>query len=117
MRALKLCEPRDLRVLDEPMPRPRSGEVLLRIRSVTICRSDLHWYEYGRIGDTISHEPLVLGHEFCGEVVQVPPGVEGLRPGDLVAVDPAVSCGRCRYCCFDAFEAYYPSRKQGLKEL
>ncbi len=98
MRALRLCEPRDLRVLDEPMPRPRSGEVLLRIRSVTICRSDLHWYEYGRIGDTISHEPLVLGHEFCGEVVQVPPGVEGIGPGDLVAVDPAVSCGRCRYC-------------------
>ena len=98
MKSLKLYGPRDLRVTEEPMPRPQPGEVLLRIRSVTICHSDLHWYEYGRIGNTVSDKAHVLGHEFCGEVVEVTPGVETVKPGDLVAVDPAVSCGHCRYC-------------------
>jgi len=123
MRALKLHGQHDLRIANEPMPRPQSGEVLLRIRSVTICRSDLHWYEYGRIGDTISEKPLILGHEFCGEVVQMPPGLEGIRPGDLVAVDPAVSCGRCRYCregnpnlCANLLFAGIPPMDGGLQE-
>jgi len=98
MKALKMYGPHDLRVAEEPMPRLEAGHVLLRIRSVTVCHSDLHWYEYGRIGDTVSDKPLVLGHEFCGEVVEVAPGVERVERGDLVAADPAISCGHCRYC-------------------
>jgi len=98
MRALKLYGPHDLRLTEQAMPQPQPGEVLLRVRSVTVCRSDLHWYEYGRIGDTVSDAPFVLGHEFCGEVVAVTPGVDRVKQGDLVAVDPAMSCGHCRYC-------------------
>ena len=98
MKALRLYGPRDLRLVEEPAPRPEPGEVLVRVRSVTICHSDIHYYRDGRIGDTVSEEPLILGHEFCGEVLEVTPGVEGLKPGDLVAAEPAISCGHCRFC-------------------
>lgn len=98
MKALKLHAPRDLRLSDVPVPEPRPGEVLLRVLAVTICHSDIHYYRDGHIGDTVSQEPLVLGHEFSAEVVRVTPGIEGIAPGDLVAVEPAVSCGHCRYC-------------------
>jgi len=123
MRALKLYGPRDLRIAEEPMPQPRAGQVLLRVRSVTICHSDLHWYEYGRIGDTVSDQPLVLGHEFCGQVVEVAQGVGAVKPGDLVAVDPATSCGHCRYCregnpnlCLNLLFAGIPPTDGALQE-
>lgn len=98
MKALRLFAPRDLRLVEAPIPEPAAGEVLLRVRAVTICHSDIHYYRDGHIGDTYSEEPLVLGHEFAGEVVHVTAGIEGLKPGDLVAVEPAVNCGHCRYC-------------------
>jgi len=98
MRALRLYGPQDLRVVEEPAPVPQPGEALIRVRSVTVCHSDIHYYKYGRIGDTVSEEPLVLGHEFSGEVLETTPGLEGVSVGDLVAVEPAVSCGVCRYC-------------------
>ena len=98
MRALRLFGPRDLRIVEEPRPHPGAGEVGLRIRAVTVCHSDIHYYKFGRIGDTVSAVPLVLGHEFCGEVVELGDGVDNVAVGDLVAVEPAVSCGTCRYC-------------------
>ena len=98
MRALRLYGPRDLRVVEEPQPHPGLGQASLRVRAVTVCHSDIHYYRYGRIGDTVSDVPLVLGHEFCGEVAEIGEGVTHLRAGDLVAVEPAVSCGTCRYC-------------------
>jgi L-iditol 2-dehydrogenase len=123
MKALRLYGPHDLRLVEEPAPRPQKDEVLLRVRSVTICHSDIHYYRDGRIGDTVSQEPLVLGHEFCAEVVEVPAGVEGLQVGGLVAVEPAISCGRCRYCregnpnlCAHLLFAGTPPLDGGLRE-
>ncbi|HHX63572.1 MAG TPA: alcohol dehydrogenase catalytic domain-containing protein [Chloroflexi bacterium] len=98
MQSLRLFGPRDLRVVEEPVPQPAPGEALLRVRSVTVCHSDVHYYRDARIGNTVSDVPLVLGHEFAAEVVEVTPEVTHVRPGDLVAVQPAVSCGHCRYC-------------------
>ncbi|MBN1401560.1 MAG: alcohol dehydrogenase catalytic domain-containing protein [Anaerolineae bacterium] len=98
MRALRLHGPHDLRLVEEPIPQPQIGQALVRVRSVTICHSDIHYYNEGRIGDTVSDTPLVLGHEFAGEVVEVTQGVTHVKPGDLVAVEPAISCGECRYC-------------------
>ncbi len=98
MRSLRLFGPRDLRLVQEPIPTPAAGEALVKVQVVTICHSDIHYYNEGRIGDTVSEVPLVLGHEFAGEVVSLPPGTAGVAPGDRVAVQPAVSCGHCRYC-------------------
>ena len=104
MRSIRLYGPRDLRPDDIPDPGPPGeGEVLLRVRSVGICGSDLHTYCDGRIGETDVKSPLVLGHEFSGVVERVGPGAldgggELLDEGMRVAVDPAQPCTRCEMC-------------------
>lgn len=98
MRSVRLYGPRDLRLVEEAIPERKPGEALVRVHSVTVCHSDIHYYRYGRIGDSTANVPLVLGHEFSGEVVEAPAESGGVKVGDLVAIEPAVSCGRCRYC-------------------
>jgi len=92
MKAVRLHAARDLRVHDEPVPAPSSGEVLLRVKAVGVCGSDLHWYNEAGIGDARLHHPLVLGHEFAGVIAT------GSRAGMRVAVDPALPCGQCEWC-------------------
>lgn len=123
MKSLRLYGPRDLRLVEEPVPHPGPGQALIRVCSVTICHSDIHYYNYGRIGDTVSEEPLILGHEFCGEVIEISSGVDQVKPGDLVAVEPAVSCGKCRYCregnpnlCVDLIFSGTPPLDGALRE-
>jgi L-iditol 2-dehydrogenase len=99
MRAARLIAPRKIAVRRAPRPVPGRGEALVRVRAVGICRSDLHYYQHGRIGDqVIRRYPQTLGHEPAGEVVAVAPGVTAVRPGDRVAVEPAVPCGLCPVC-------------------
>jgi len=92
---------RDLRVERAPVPTPGPGEVLLKIASVGTCGSDVHYYLEGGIGDAIVKEPITMGHEFSAWIAGFGPGVEGahgLRLGQLVAVEPAISCGVCEFC-------------------
>ena len=81
-----------------PTPVPGPGEVLVEIRAVGVCGSDVHWYRDGRIGSTRVEEPLVLGHEASGIIVAVGSDVPGGRVGTRVALEPGVPCGRCRQC-------------------
>ena len=67
----------------------------MRIRAVGVCGSDLHGF-LGKSKKRIP--PLVLGHEFCGEVAEVGSRVVGFQPGDPVVVYPLIACGQCRYC-------------------
>jgi L-iditol 2-dehydrogenase len=104
MKAVRLNGARDLRLenVSEP-PTPKYGEVLVRVRAVGICGSDLHMYTDGRIGDTVYDDPLVLGHEFMGEVVALGEhALDGnhqpLVVGQRVAVDPACPCWHCELC-------------------
>jgi len=83
---------------DEPVPQPAPGEVRLKIASVGICASDLHYYRDGRIGSTVVTEPLVLGHEASAVVDALGDGVTGLGVGDRVAIEPTKPCGKCEYC-------------------
>ena len=88
MRAARIHGARDVRLHDEPRPPAGPGEALVRVEAVGICGSDLHWYEEGGIGGTTVTRPLVPGHEFAGRT----------EDGRLVAVDPAIYCGRCLLC-------------------
>jgi L-iditol 2-dehydrogenase len=88
----RLHAARDIRVNEEARPTNRPGEVLLRVTSVGLCGSDLHWYTDGAIGETRLDRPLVLGHEI-GAIIE-----EGPRRGTRVAVDPADPCGDCAIC-------------------
>lgn len=73
-------------------------DVLLKIISVGICGSDLHYFLNGRIGDQIIDYPFTPGHECAAVVEKTGPKVTRVKPGNRVAVDPAVSCGRCDQC-------------------
>lgn len=87
-----------LQEIDAPAP-PGTGEVLLRVRSVGVCGTDLHIDEwtpgYHFMAPSL---PVTLGHEFSGEVAAIGPDVEGLLVGQLVTVRPSVVCGRCEAC-------------------
>jgi len=98
MRASRLHDIRDLRLEDLPRPVPGCGEVLLKVASVGVCGSDVHYYLEGCIGEQIVKAPIIMGHEFSAWVVGLGKGVEGLTVGQLVAVDPAVHCGSCEFC-------------------
>ncbi|MBI5670868.1 MAG: alcohol dehydrogenase catalytic domain-containing protein [Chloroflexi bacterium] len=97
MKATFFHAPRDIRLADVPDAEPGPGQVLLDVTAVGICGSDLHTYLYGNIGGVAAEQPLTLGHEAGGVVVAVGPGVQ-LRPGQRVAIDPAVHCGECERC-------------------
>jgi L-iditol 2-dehydrogenase len=82
---------------DEPrLVRP--DDVLLRVSSVGVCGSDMHYYRTGRIGDQVVEFPFVVGHELSATVQRTGPDARGLAPGDRVAVDPLIYCGRCDQC-------------------
>jgi L-iditol 2-dehydrogenase len=106
MKAARLHSARDVRFEEVPPahpPGPGPGQALIRVQSVGLCGSDLHYYRDGRIGPSLAGEPLVLGHEFAGEIVALGPDAHGpqglrLREGLAVAVDPARACGSCEPC-------------------
>jgi L-iditol 2-dehydrogenase len=98
MRAALLHGIRDLRFEALPRPTPGPGEVLLKVATVGTCGSDVHYYVKGRIGDQVVSDPIIMGHEFSAWVVEPGEGVDGLQVGQLVAVEPAISCGKCESC-------------------
>ena len=98
MRVAVLTEPGEFAIEERPRPEPAADEVLVRIREVGICGSDVHYYEHGRIGEHVVEDPLVLGHESAGEVAAVGADVSGLAAGDRVAIEPGVPCRRCDHC-------------------
>jgi len=99
MKAVYLHAPHDLRLHEEPIPRlAEPDHVLLRVAAVGICGSDCHFYERGKIGRFVVKEPLILGHELAGTVVEIGPQVQGLKAGDRVAVEPGIPCRRCPRC-------------------
>jgi len=82
-----------------PTPNPAGPhDVLLRIDAVGVCGSDIHYYTQGKIGAQVEAFPMILGHEFAATVMEVGAEVKNLHPGQRVAVDPLVACGKCDQC-------------------
>jgi L-iditol 2-dehydrogenase len=113
MKTIRLHGVGDLRTHDEPIPVPGAGEKLVRVKSVGVCGSDLHWFSGCGIGDAKLERPLVLGHEFAGE----------LEDGQRVAVDPAIPCGHCEPCqhghpnlCLSIIFAGYATQDGSMRE-
>lgn len=93
-----LYAPHDIRLEERPQPQPGPKEVLVAIKAVGVCGSDVHYYEHGRIGSFIVNKPLILGHESAGVIVAVGEGVSQERIGQRVTIEPGVPCRVCREC-------------------
>ncbi|MBP8304246.1 MAG: alcohol dehydrogenase catalytic domain-containing protein [Phycisphaerae bacterium] len=99
MRAAVLTALGRIEVQERPMPVLQSEtDVLLRVRRVGVCGSDVHYYETGRIGPSAVHFPFIVGHECAAVVEALGPKVDRVKVGDRVAVDPAICCHGCDQC-------------------
>lgn len=95
MKALVYTAPRRLELQDLPEPPVKPNECRVRVRAAGVCGSDLDGF-LGRSKKRVP--PLVLGHEFSGEIVEIGREISDFRVGDSVAVYPLVTCGQCIYC-------------------
>lgn len=94
MKAIRYYGPRNLELLDIPVPSPGPGEVLVKIAYCGICGTDIHAYQMEGIFDW----ELIPGHEPVGIVAEVGAGVDCVKPGDRVAIGPPGDCGACYSC-------------------
>jgi threonine 3-dehydrogenase len=83
---------------DVPMPEPGDGDVLIRVHKTSICGTDLHIRNWDAWAQATVPVPMVVGHEFTGEIAAVGTGVAGLEVGQRVAGEGHVTCGHCRNC-------------------
>lgn len=87
-----------IRIENQPSPELKPGMVILRVRRAGICGSDLHYFEHGYCAAFVPTRPFILGHEFAAEVAALGDGVESVKVGTRVTVNPARACGFCEYC-------------------
>ena len=88
-----------IEIADKPIPELKnSDDVLIRIKSVGVCGSDIHYYSTGNIGSQVVQFPFTLGHEGSGVIEKTGNAVKKMKPGDRVAIDPAMPCFKCDQC-------------------
>jgi len=93
MKAAVFHGPYSIAVEDVPVPEPKPGQVLVRVRDCGICGSDVAAYKTGMYEDG-----LIIGHEFAGEIAEVGEGVRGWQVGDRVTCNDVIPCGSCWFC-------------------
>ena len=99
MKALVKAEPGPgLTLRDVPEPEIGINDVLIRVRRTGICGTDLHIYEWDDWARRTIPVPMVVGHEFVGEILEIGSNVSDFRAGDIVSGEGHVVCGRCRNC-------------------
>ena len=102
MRAMVLTGIRMMEMQDYPMPEIiNDTDVLIKMKVVGVCGSDIHYYSSGKIGSQIVQYPFPVGHEGAGEVIEVGSRVTRVKPGDRIAIEPAMPCGECDQCKAD----------------
>ena len=99
MITMSLTGIRKIEQLERPIPTLKNqADVLIRIKTVGVCGSDIHYFTEGRIGTQVVKFPFTIGHECSGVVEKTGSLVNHVKPGDLVAVDPSIHCGTCDQC-------------------
>ncbi|HEX3000260.1 MAG TPA: alcohol dehydrogenase catalytic domain-containing protein [Armatimonadota bacterium] len=102
MKAMRLTGIRQMEMMDVPQPELQADtDVLIRMKTVGVCGSDVHYYVDGKIGSQVVQYPFTVGHEGSGVVEKVGPAVTRVRPGDRIAIEPAMPCWQCDQCLAD----------------
>jgi L-iditol 2-dehydrogenase len=99
VKAVVLTGIRRLELHEVPKPPlKKPNDILLKIASVGICGSDIHYYREGRIGDQVIQYPFTIGHECTAVVEAIGSAVKELKPGNRVVIEPQIACGCCSQC-------------------
>lgn len=98
MKAAVLNKPGEIKIKELPEPEIKENEVLIRVKAVGVCGSDVHYYQTGGAGEYRVTSPIILGHEAAGEVMKVGQKVKKIKKGDKVAIEPGVPCLKCDFC-------------------
>lgn len=99
MRAMMLTGIREMEMRDIPEPRLNNpDDVKIKMSVVGICGSDIHYYTQGQIGSQKVQYPFTVGHEGAGVVAEVGKSVSRVKPGDAIAIEPAMPCWKCDQC-------------------
>ncbi|CAI5452825.1 unnamed protein product [Caenorhabditis angaria] len=96
--AAVLHKTNDLRIEEVPIPTPKPNQVQIKVHTVGICGSDVHYWTHGEIGPFVVKKPMIVGHETSGTVSQVGSEVTHLKVGDRVALEPGLPCKDCDIC-------------------
>jgi L-iditol 2-dehydrogenase len=99
MKAMVLTGIRQMEMQEIPTPKiTNDNGVLIKMKVVGVCGSDVHYYSLGKIGNQVVQYPYPVGHEGAGEVVEVGASVTKVKPGDRIAIEPAMPCWECDQC-------------------
>jgi len=99
MRAMVLTGIRQMEMQDVKMPViMKETDVLIKMKVVGVCGSDVHYYTSGKIGSQVVQYPFPVGHEGAGEVMEIGTKVTMVKRGDRIAIEPAMPCGECDQC-------------------
>lgn len=103
-RVCRLYGKKDIRIESQPISSPGPDQVLVSVEAGGICGSDLHYYQDGGFGPIRVTEPIILGHEVAGIILETGTNVQGLAAGDHVALNPSHPCENCTYCDTGMFQ-------------
>ncbi|MBR9998602.1 MAG: alcohol dehydrogenase catalytic domain-containing protein [Cyclobacteriaceae bacterium] len=99
MKAMVLTGIKQMEMREWPDPAIKNDhDVKIKLKRVGVCGSDIHYYRTGKIGSQVVEFPFPVGHESGGVVVEVGRSVTKVKPGDRIAIEPAISCGECDQC-------------------
>ena len=88
-----------IEVKEVPIPKISSNEVLVKVKKAAICGTDIHLYNWSNWCENVkAKNPMIIGHEFCGEVIEVGSNVTLVKVGDLIAGETHIPCGKCKLC-------------------
>lgn len=99
MKAMKLTGIRQMEMMEVPTPSIlKDHDVLIRMKRLGVCGSDIHYYVSGKVGSQVVQYPFTVGHEGAGQVEAVGKEVTSVKPGDRIAIEPAMPCWKCDQC-------------------
>ncbi|MDA3822388.1 MAG: alcohol dehydrogenase catalytic domain-containing protein [Bacteroidales bacterium] len=99
MKSMMLTGIREMEMKEVPDPMlVNDTDVLIKMKVLGVCGSDVHYYKSGKIGSQVVKYPFPVGHEGAGEVVKVGSAVKNVKPGDRIAIEPAMPCWECDQC-------------------